>query len=99
MLYTTPDTQSQMLLHIDKYSDSFTEDATVESLHEAFEQVDRLKENYLEMVSVMRGDSSISIITPSSEAMSIAQVSEANDNMESILDIKFQHFLIIFVFE
>ena len=42
MLYTTPETQANVLLHIDKYSDNFTEDASMESLHEVFEQIDKI---------------------------------------------------------
>jgi len=43
MLYTTEETKSNMLLHIDKYGESYAVDTTVESLQEVFEQMDKLK--------------------------------------------------------
>jgi hypothetical protein len=45
MLFTTRETHAQMLQHMDKYSDSFTLDASEESLREVFAQIDRLFES------------------------------------------------------
>jgi hypothetical protein len=43
MLFSTDETKANMLLHIDKYSDNYTTDATVGSLREVFEQMDKLE--------------------------------------------------------
>eukprot|EP00026_Physarum_polycephalum_P001548 Phypoly_transcript_01550.p1 GENE.Phypoly_transcript_01550~~Phypoly_transcript_01550.p1 ORF type:complete len:948 (+),score=159.21 Phypoly_transcript_01550:87-2930(+) len=45
MLFTTRETHAEMLRHMDKYSDSFTLDASEESLREVFAQIDRLFES------------------------------------------------------
>jgi len=45
MIYTRPETRQEFLREIDVFGDSFTKDATIESLREVFKQIDREKEN------------------------------------------------------